>query len=131
MSGHSDVAIAPVNPRGSGFRQELRRAGRIMVDARWPIFAAEAQLAGAARLLAAHEGAPSAVVEGRALRYVGPAVLSALTINLIAGGQGIGGVEFVEVAALGVAIVVAAVARNLLAALGAGMVTLWLLLWLL
>ena len=53
----------------------------------------------------------------RALRYVGPAVLSALTVNLIAGGQGVGGVEFVEVAALGVAIVVAAVARNLIAAL--------------
>jgi branched-subunit amino acid transport protein len=67
---------------------------------------------------------------GRALRYVGPAVLSALTVNLIAGGQGIGGVEFVEVAALGVAIAVAAVARNLIAALAAGMVALWVLLWL-
>jgi branched-subunit amino acid transport protein len=67
----------------------------------------------------------------RALRYVGPAVLSALTVNLIAGGQGIGGVESVEVAALGAAVVVAAVARNLIAALGAGMTTLWLLLWLL
>jgi branched-subunit amino acid transport protein len=67
----------------------------------------------------------------RALRYVGPAVLSALTVNLIAGGQGIGGVESVEVAALGAAVVVAAVARNLIAALGAGMATLWLLLWLL
>ena len=67
----------------------------------------------------------------RAPRYVGPAVLSALTVNLLAGGRGIGGVEFVEVAAVGVAIVVAAVARNLLAALAAGMVTLWFLLWLL
>jgi branched-subunit amino acid transport protein len=67
----------------------------------------------------------------RALRYVGPAVLSALTVNLIAGGQGIAGVEWIEVAALGVAIVVAALARNLIAALVAGMVTLWLLLWLL
>ena len=67
----------------------------------------------------------------RALRYVGPAVLSALTVNLIAGGQGIAGVEWIEVAALGVAIVVAALARNLIAALLAGMVTLWLLLWLL
>jgi len=67
----------------------------------------------------------------RALRYVGPAVLSALTVNLLAGGRGIDGVEFVEVAAVGVAIVVAAVVRNLLAALAAGMVTLWLLLWLL
>jgi len=67
----------------------------------------------------------------RALRYVGPAVLSALTVNLIAGGEGVGGVEFVEVAALVVAIVVAATARNLIAALVAGMTTLWLLLLLL
>jgi branched-subunit amino acid transport protein len=67
----------------------------------------------------------------RALRYVGPAVLSALTVNLIAGGQGIEGVEFVEVAALAAAIVVAAVARNLIASLAVGMATLWLLLWLL
>ena len=66
----------------------------------------------------------------RALRYVGPAVLSALTVNLIAGGQGIDGVEFVEVTAVAVAIVVAAFARNLIAALGAGMATLWILLWL-
>ncbi len=65
----------------------------------------------------------------RALRYVGPAVLSALTVNLIAGGKGVDGVEFVEVAALGVAVVVAATVRNLIAALVAGMVTLWLLLW--
>ena len=67
----------------------------------------------------------------RALRYVGPAVLSALTVNLIAGGQGIDGVEGVEVAAIAMAVVVAALARNLIAALVAGMVTLWLLLWLL
>lgn len=67
----------------------------------------------------------------RALRYAGPAVMSALTVNLIAGGQGVDGVELVEVAALGVAIVVAATARNLIAALAVGMVTLWLLLWLL
>jgi branched-subunit amino acid transport protein len=66
----------------------------------------------------------------RALRYVGPAVLSALTVNLIAGGEGIDGVEWIEVAAIGVAIGVAAIVRNLIAALGAGMVTLWLLLWL-
>jgi branched-subunit amino acid transport protein len=67
----------------------------------------------------------------RALRYVGPAVLSALTVNLIAGGKGIEGVEFVEVAAIGAAVIVAATARNLIAALAAGMATLWLLLWLL
>jgi branched-subunit amino acid transport protein len=67
----------------------------------------------------------------RALRYVGPAVLSALTVNLIAGGQGAGGVEFVEVAAIVAAVVVAVIARNLIASLAAGMATLWLLLWLL
>lgn len=67
----------------------------------------------------------------RALRYVGPAVLSALTVNLIAGGQGIDGVELVEVAALGAAIVAAVAARNLIASLAVGMTTLWLLLWLL
>ncbi len=66
----------------------------------------------------------------RALRYVGPAVLSALTVNLIAGGQGVGGVEFVEVAAISAAVAVAAIARNLIAALVVGMATLWLLLWL-
>jgi branched-subunit amino acid transport protein len=66
----------------------------------------------------------------RALRYVGPAVLSALTVNLIAGGEGVDGVEFVEVAALVVAVTVAAVARNLIAALTAGMAALWVLLWL-
>ncbi len=66
----------------------------------------------------------------RALRYVGPAVLSALSVNLIAGGQGIDGVESVEVAAVAAAIVVAAVTRNLIASLAVGMATLWLLLWL-
>lgn len=67
----------------------------------------------------------------RALRYVGPAVLSALTVNLVAGGQGIDGVEFVEVVAIAAAIVVAAIARNLIASLAVGMATMWLLLWLL
>jgi branched-subunit amino acid transport protein len=66
----------------------------------------------------------------RALRYVGPAVLSALAVNLIAGGKGIDGVEFVEVAAIGTAVVVTAIARNLITALAAGMTTLWILLWL-
>ena len=64
----------------------------------------------------------------RALRYVGPAVLSALTVNLVAGGEGIDGIEVEEVAAIGVSIVVAAATRNLIAALGAGMLTLWVLL---
>ena len=65
----------------------------------------------------------------RALRYVGPAVLSALTVNLIAGGKGASGVEAAEVAAIAVAIVVASFTRNLIAALGAGMLTLWVIEW--
>ena len=36
---HLDGAAAEANPRGSGFRSELRRALRIMVAARWPVFA--------------------------------------------------------------------------------------------
>jgi len=66
----------------------------------------------------------------RALRYVGPAVLSALTVNLIAGGKGIDGIETEELVAVGVGVVVAAVSRNLIASLAAGMVALWVLLWL-
>ena len=61
----------------------------------------------------------------RALRYVGPAVLSALTINLVAGGKGASGVEAAEVAGIVAAIVVARLTRNLIAALSAGMLTLW------
>lgn len=67
----------------------------------------------------------------RALRYVGPAVLSALAVNLIAGGQGVDGIETEELIAIGVGVIVAATVRNLIASLAAGMVTLWLLLWLL
>lgn len=66
----------------------------------------------------------------RALRYVGPAVLSALSINLIAGGQGIDGVTGVEVAALAAGIAAAALSRNLIVSIGVAMTTLWLLLWL-
>ena len=65
----------------------------------------------------------------RALRYVGPAVLSALTINLIAGGEGIDGVTGVEVTALAAGVVAAALSRNLIASIGVAMTTLWLLLW--
>jgi branched-subunit amino acid transport protein len=61
----------------------------------------------------------------RALRYVGPAVLSALTVNLVAGGKGASGVEVTEVAAIVAAIVVVRLTRNLIAALSAGMLTLW------
>lgn len=64
----------------------------------------------------------------RALRYVGPAVLSALTVNLIAGGEGIDGVEFAEVAAILVGVGIAWWRRNLIASLLAGMATLWIVL---
>ena len=63
----------------------------------------------------------------RALRYVGPSVLSALTINLLAGGQGTSGVTGPEVAAVGVGAVVAALTKNLLASLFAGMLTIWII----
>lgn len=66
----------------------------------------------------------------RALRYVGPAVLSALVVSLLAGGQGIGGVDPEEVAAVAAGCLVAARTRNLIAALVAGMVVLWVLIWL-
>lgn len=64
----------------------------------------------------------------RALRYVGPAVLSALTVNLVAGGEGAAGVEVAEVAAVSVGVIVAILKRNLIASLVAGMLTLWVLL---
>ena len=64
----------------------------------------------------------------RALRYVGPAVLSALTVNLVAGGEGSSGVEAAEIAAISVGIIAAVLTRNLIASLAAGMATMWLLL---
>lgn len=64
----------------------------------------------------------------RALRYVGPAVLSALTVNLIAGGEGVSGVEFAELAAIAVSVVVAWWRRDLITSLAAGMLTLWIVL---
>jgi branched-subunit amino acid transport protein len=63
----------------------------------------------------------------RALRYVGPAVLSALTVNLLAGGHGMSGVTGQEVAAVGVGAVVAGLTRNLIASLVAGMATIWII----
>lgn len=77
-------------------------------------------------LFLAERPLPPAVV--RALRYVGPAVLSALTVNLLAGGEGASGVEIAEVAAVSVGALVAVLKRNLIASLVAGMLTLWLLL---
>lgn len=79
-------------------------------------------------LFLAERPLPPALV--RALRYVGPAVLSALTVNLLAGGEGPSGVELAEIAAIAVAVIVAATAKNLIASLVAGMLALWVLLWL-
>lgn len=39
MSAGPGDATVPMNPRGTGFRRELRRGARVMVSARWPIFA--------------------------------------------------------------------------------------------
>ncbi len=64
----------------------------------------------------------------RALRYVGPAVLSALTVNLLAGGHGVSGVTGQEVAAVVVGGLVAWRSKHLLASLAAGMITLWIIL---
>ena len=64
----------------------------------------------------------------RALRYVGPAVLSALTVTLVAGSDGVSGVEFAEVTAITAGGIVAALTRNLIASLVAGMAVLWLVL---
>ncbi len=62
----------------------------------------------------------------RALRYVGPAVLSALVVTLVANGEGGSGIDVAEWTALAVAAIVAAATRNLIAALVAGMGALWI-----
>jgi branched-subunit amino acid transport protein len=67
----------------------------------------------------------------RALRYVGPAVLSALVITLVAGGEGSSGVDAAEWIALAAAVGVAAVTRNLILTLILGMLALWVADWLL
>ena len=64
----------------------------------------------------------------RALRFVGPAVLSALVVSLLAEGEGISGIDLAEVAAVVAGGVVAWRTRNLIASLAAGMVVLWILL---
>ena len=66
----------------------------------------------------------------RALRSVGPAVLAALAVNLAAGGEGGPSLAWAEALALVVAGIVAWKARNLIATLVAGMVTLWFATWL-
>ena len=67
----------------------------------------------------------------RALRSVGPAVLAALAVSLAAGGEGGPSLEPAEAVALVVACLAAWRTKNLIATLVAGMLTLWLLTWLL
>lgn len=76
-------------------------------------------------LLLADRTLPSTVE--RALQNVGPAVLAALTINLAVAGDGVGSMEFAEVAALVVASIVAIWRKNLIWTFIAGMSTLWIL----
>ena len=51
-----------------------------------------------------------------------------MTVSLAAGGDGVDGVEFAEVAAIVVGVAVAWWRRNLIASLLAGMATLWIVL---
>jgi len=64
----------------------------------------------------------------RALRHVAPAVLSAMVVSLTAGGKGLDGFETAEIAALIVGASATLVSRKLPIGLGAGMVTLWVVL---
>ncbi len=64
----------------------------------------------------------------RALRNVGPSVLAALVVTLVAGGRGVDGIEIPEMAALVAAGIVALATRNLTWSLLAGMGALWLVL---
>jgi len=80
-----------------------------------------------AGLILALADRPLPVPVERALRFVGPAVLAALAINLAAGGEGGPSLAMVEVAALIVAGGVALWRRNLIWTLLAGMATLWTL----
>lgn len=76
-------------------------------------------------LLLADRSLPPAIE--RALQFVGPAVLAALTINLAVGTDGVGSMELAEAASLIVAGAVAAFSRNLIWTFVAGMATLWML----
>jgi len=76
-------------------------------------------------LFLADRSLPADVTRG--LRYVGPAVLSALTVNLLAGGHGVSGVTGQEVAAVAVGGLVAWRTKNLIASLAAGMITIWII----
>ena len=65
----------------------------------------------------------------RALRYVGPATLAALAMNLAFGGEGGLHVRWIELAALVVAGLATAWRRQLILSMVLAMLTLWLLIW--
>lgn len=67
----------------------------------------------------------------RGLRYVGPAVLSALVVTLVAGAGGHSGVDGAELAALVTAALAGWRTRNLVISMTAGMIALWIVDWLL
>lgn len=66
----------------------------------------------------------------QALRFVAPAVMAALVVSLLYGGEGGGGVGAVELISLGVGGLVGWRTRSLVWVLVAGMSSLWLLRWL-
>ncbi|HUF98171.1 MAG TPA: AzlD domain-containing protein [Ilumatobacter sp.] len=75
-------------------------------------------------LLLSEATVPKAVE--RSLRYVGPAVLAALVVNLAAGGEGGPHIELAEVLALVGGGAVMWWRRNLILAVIAGMCVLWI-----
>ncbi len=65
----------------------------------------------------------------RALRYVAPAVLAALTVSLIANPAAANrGISLAEIAGIVVAVPMAWKTKNLIATLGAGMAVFWVVL---
>jgi len=66
----------------------------------------------------------------RALRYVGPATLAALAMNLAFGGENGLHVHWIELVALLVAAAVTLWRRQLIVAMVVAMIALWLLTWL-
>ncbi len=65
----------------------------------------------------------------RALRYVAPAVLAALTVSLLANPEAANrGITLAEIAGIGIALPVAWKTKNLIATLAAGMIVFWVVL---
>ncbi len=62
----------------------------------------------------------------RALQNVGPAVMSALVVSILAGDEGMDGLDLPELAAISLAVFVGWKTRNLILTLVVGMLTLWL-----